>query len=378
MASKGVPHGTASLYLSAGVSFLREDEAVFEAMVEGWTAQQRGGRNLREKSTDRVVGVVRQFQRFLNEWPWQWDAAGFDEWMLHLVSVRRLAHSTVRGHQYAVRSFCDYLCSAHYGWVAMCEERFGNHPTQVCHEWNTTKHLLEYEGLPKRRPLIREELQRMFDHADAEVDRRLDSGRKGALPAYRDATMLKVAYAWGLRAAELAGLDITDFSRNAHAPEFGDYGNLLVRWGKAASGGAPKRRSVISLRLWAVAAVKDYVENIRPLMNPENSSALWLSERGGRLRSREASERFAEYRDVLGLGDGLTLHSLRHSYVTHLIEDGFDPVFVQQQVGHTYQSTTAIYTSVSGDFANTMMRQALQKAIPRQLEGREPDENHRL
>jgi integrase len=41
----------------------------------------------------------------------------------------------------------------------------------------------------------------------------------------------------------------------------------------------------------------------------------------------------------------VSLHSLRHSYITHLIEDGYDPLFVQQQVGHSYASTTALYTN---------------------------------
>lgn len=53
----------------------------------------------------------------------------------------------------------------------------------------------------------------------------------------------------------------------------------------------------------------------------------------------------------------------RHSYVTHLIEDGADPKFVQEQVGHLYASTTAIYTGVSGDFMNTMMRSVLDRAL---------------
>jgi integrase/recombinase XerC len=49
--------------------------------------------------------------------------------------------------------------------------------------------------------------------------------------------------------------------------------------------------------------------------------------------------------------------------VTHQIEDGVDPVFVQRQAGHRYQSTTAIYSGVSGDFMNTMMRRALDTAF---------------
>lgn len=74
------------------------------------------------------------------------------------------------------------------------------------------------------RPLTRAELQKFFDYADEQVEIRLGGGRKGTFSAYRDATLFKVAYAWGLRAAEVAGLDVTDFWRNPHAPEFGAYG----------------------------------------------------------------------------------------------------------------------------------------------------------
>lgn len=56
-------------------------------------------------------------------------------------------------------------------------------------------------------------------------------------------------------------------------------------------------------------------------------------------------------------------HCLRHSYVTHNIEDGVDPRFIQEQVGHLYASTTALYTAVSDDFANTMMLKAIDLAF---------------
>lgn len=367
----GVPHGASSLYLAAGISFLNEEDAVFGAMLEGWTMQQRGGRNLRKHSVASAIGIVKRFHDFTSEWPWQWTAATMDEWMMHLVAVRKLAPSTIRGYQQAVRRFCDYLCSEHYGWSAQCEERFGTHPVQVCHDWNTTRHLQDYEGIPGRRPMTKAEIQLLFDHADGEVGRRLEAGKKGALPAYRDATLLKVVYGWGLRANEAVNLDSTDFYRNRHAPEFEGFGMLQVRHGKSSRGGPPKRRSVVTLRGWAVEALQDYTENVWPLVKVEQSNALWLSERGTRLRPRELSDRFASYRDELGMDKDLSPHALRHSYVTHLAEEGVDPTFIQQQVGHAYQSTTAIYTAVSGDFANKMMRQALDRLVrPEQPEER--------
>ena len=64
-----------------------------------------------------------------------------------------------------------------------------------------------------------------------------------------------------------------------------------------------------------------------------------------------------------GLAEGLTAHGLRHSYVTHLVEDGFDALFVQQQVGHEHASTTSIYTSVSSDYRTRVLRAALDRTI---------------
>ncbi|WP_197493591.1 tyrosine-type recombinase/integrase [Paenarthrobacter nicotinovorans] len=354
-----VKNGFEPVVLVPDIAYLNEEETVFKAMLTAWKAQRLGGRNLRPKTVASGVQIVRRFRDSCGELPWEWSAALFDEWMEDLVAVRRLAPSTIRHYQNVTSQFCDFLCSPHYGWVEECERRFGTHPVQVCTEWNTTRHLQDYEGNPRRRPLTRAELQTFFDYADQQVGVRLDSGRKGTFSAYRDATLFKVAYAWGLRAAEVAGLDVTDFYRNPHAPEFGSYGMVLVRNGKASRGGAPKRRCVATLHGWAADAVGDYIENIWPLVRMESSNALWVTERGARMSPVQVSMKFAEYREELSMDPVLSPHALRHSYVTHLVEDGVDPLFIQRQVGHVFQSTTAIYTSVSGEFANTMMRKAI-------------------
>lgn len=89
-----------------------------------------------------------------------------------------------------------------------------------------------------------------------------NEGRKGWVAAFRDATVFKVAYAWGLRRREVARLDVADFGPNGEAPRFGRYGMLSVRWGKAARGGSPRRRNVCSVMPWAAAAVAEYVEEV--------------------------------------------------------------------------------------------------------------------
>lgn len=66
---------------------------------------------------------------------------------------------------------------------------------------------------------------------------------------------------------------------------------------------------------------------------------------------------------------GLNFHALRRSYVTHLIEAGYDELFVQQQVGHEYASTTSLYTHVSADYRSRTVAAALER-IARQAASR--------
>ncbi|WP_159930967.1 MULTISPECIES: tyrosine-type recombinase/integrase [Nocardia] len=337
-------------------------------MLRGWERQLLGGRRLAPRTVRGYLSPVRRFWGFTAEYPWHWTAAHFDEWMVDLVVVHRRRKSTLRAYQGAVQDFCAYVTSPHYGWIAECENRFGTHPVQICHEWNTAAHLVDYEGGPDRRPMTREEIQLLLDYADGQVEQAVRLGRKGALTAYRDATVFKVLYGWGLRAREASKLDSTDCYRNPAAPQLGRFGQLHVRWGKASKGSPPRRRMVASTMPWAVEALEDYMVNIRPRFTDRADGPMFLTERGGRLQPREIDARFADYRDTLGLPGDLVPHCLRHSYVTHSIEDGADARFVQEQVGHRFASTTAIYTAVSGDFMNTMMRRALERAFTTEQE----------
>jgi integrase/recombinase XerC len=288
-----------------------------------------------------------------------------DEWSLSLTGEKHLAPSTIRSYQGDLRLFNEYLCDGRYGWAFACEEEFGpgEHPVQILHEWNSIAHLQSYEGNPEARPFTRQELQRFLDYADDQVDRAVRAKRKGALAAYRDATLFKVMYAWGLRRTEVSKLDVADWGRNPEAPEFDRYGTLHVRYGKAKRGQPPRRRNVLSMFGWAVEAVADYVENIRPKFGYEEHPALWVTERGGRVRPPEINARFVSYRDALELPEILVPHSFRHSYVSHNTEDGVDRRFIQVQVGHECDSSTAIYTHVSDDFMNTALRKAIAPAL---------------
>lgn len=329
---------------------------LFEELLAGWRRQQQA-RRLGSIVDDRDR-VVRSFAAFSKAWPWSWTEAQLESW----VAAGGWAHSTVRSYQNAVAMFLAYVCDARYGWSAVCQQRVDALPRQICHEWNTAVHVADYEGRAERRPASRGELQQLFDVIDAAVEARDASGHKGWLAAFRDATLFKTIYGWGLRRREAAMLDVTDFGPNPAARQLGDVGVVQVRYGKAQRGSPPRRRAVSTVMPWAAEALEQYLSEVRPCYESEHP-AVFLTERGGRISPGQVGERFGLWRAAAGLPDELSVHCLRHSYVTHLIEDGVDALFVQQQVGHSWASTTATYTSVGADARQRMLRAALARAF---------------
>lgn len=362
----GVPTGNAGLVLCEGVPLLHPEPQVFEAMLTGW-ADQMMARNLALGTVDQRLRQVRAFADHCGCFPWQWSPQLADEWFTDLRAIRHVSRSTVRGYQVAVRGFCGYVMDPAYGWAQECWTRFGSHPIQVINEVNAAAHVADSESEPTKRAFTRAELQVLFDYADEQVTIKRELGRKGWAAAFRDATMLKIAYAYGLRRNEIRMLDVADFGRNPDGREFGDYGVVYVRYGKAQRGSPPKRRSVLTVWPWTTQVLQQWFEQVRPLFTVQDHPAVWPSERRARVGVEVINHRLAAYRDALGLDPRLDVHSLRRSYVTHLIEDGWDPRFVQEQVGHNHASTTSIYTCVSSDFRTRTLRRVLDGMLSEAL-----------
>ncbi|MFF9691044.1 tyrosine-type recombinase/integrase [Streptomyces sp. NPDC014623] len=356
--------GAAHLVLARGVVHLDPEPAVFAAMLEGWARQQRT-RFLDYESTIKPrLSAVRRLAEFSNQYPWQWQPAEAEAFFDFLRARRpNFAVSTARNYQNAIRMFCEYVTDERYEWPKVCIDRFGQQPAQILHEWNSITHTSIYEGSPGRRPLSYDEVQQLFDAADERVESIRERGRKGALAALRDAVMLKAVYAYGLRRQEACGLDLVDLRRNPKVPTYGRFGGIFVRFGKASKGGPPKRRTVLTVPEmdWIVGILTDYLGEARIGFSPGKHPALWVTERRGRVSLRGLNGAFTAARELAELPDELDLHSLRHSYVTHLIEFGYPERFVQEQVGHAYASTTAIYTGVSDDYRNRLLERALKE-----------------
>lgn len=145
--------------------------------------------------------------------------------------------------------------------------------------------------------------------------------------------------------------------------QWGTFGAVHGRYGMAGRGGIPGLRTVLTVPEFdrVVNGLQQWVDEARPMLEAGEQAALWLTERGGRVAVKEMELRFAWLRREAGLNEALTMHCLRHSYATHLIEFGYSERFVTEQVGHSYASTTAIYTSVSSDFRTKTLKAALSR-----------------
>ncbi len=351
-----IAEASARTLLPLDIALLDPEDRVHEAMLKGWKRQQQS-RMLRAETIRSRLSIIERFHRYSNLYPWQWTPADFEAFCAYLVSTG-MSFSSLRGYQGDVRLFMEYVTDPRYGWLTVCGNRFNQTPQQICDDWNTTTHT---SGQPGRRPLTFDEVQQFFDHSDSRVAAIRKARRKGSLAAFRDAVTYKVIYAYGLRRREATRLDLADFRTNPAVPQFGRFGSVHVRYGKGVRGGPPRHRTVLTVPEfdWVIDVVQQYIEEVRHQFAPQKHPGLFLTERLGYVSPVYLGNRFTELAREAGLPPDLELHSLRHSYSTHLAEFGYDPLFIKEQLGHSYLSTTAIYTHVSSEFKNKQLKAAL-------------------
>jgi len=164
----------------------------------------------------------------------------------------------------------------------------------------------------------------------AQVGSILDARVERRTPAMelRDHAILEVMYGSGLRRAEVCYLSIRDVDFEAKMLHVVGKGN--------------KERAVF-LGDPAADAIRSYLAT-RPGAQP--ADALFLTQRGGRLKVRGLWSIFKQYREAAGV-ENVTPHTMRHSYATHMLENGADIVTLKELLGHSSIATTQTYTNVS-------------------------------
>ncbi len=131
-------------------------------------------------------------------------------------------------------------------------------------------------------------------------------------------------------------LEYVDFGPNPKVPDYHQFGSVQVRWAKGTRGSGPRRRTVLTapefdwvvplLELWLSPAGRERFPTA------DRSALMRPSERVRRIGPAKLRRAFQRIRRRAELSEELTMHALRHSYVTHLIEAGYDPLFVHSRL----------------------------------------------
>lgn len=163
----------------------------------------------------------------------------------------------------------------------------------------------------------------------------------------RDRAMLEVLYAAGLRVSELVSLQVNDV-------------NLETGYLKCYGKGSKER--IVPLGSMALKYLKIYLEHARKfLASSTHENSLFLNHHGKKLTRQGFWKIIKKYADILNLHVEITPHTLRHSFATHLLENGADLRSVQEMLGHADIATTQIYTHLTKD----KVKEVYEKTHPR-------------
>ncbi len=168
---------------------------------------------------------------------------------------------------------------------------------------------------------------------ESEVGSLLDAPDAASPLGRRDRAMLELLYGAGLRVGELVALDLSACDLESR---------LLRVLGKG------RKERIVPFGEPAEEAISKYLPDRRALVAlGEGTDALFLNHRGGRLTARSVRRLMDRYLRAAALSTGLSPHSLRHAFATHLLENGCDLRAIQELLGHESLTTTQKYTQLS-------------------------------
>ncbi|MFO7952388.1 MAG: site-specific tyrosine recombinase XerD [Bacillota bacterium] len=212
-------------------------------------------------------------------------------------------------------------------------------------------YLLE-EGIVKSNPALELESPRIEKKLPRvlttdEINSLLGQPKTRECKGLRDKAMLELLYASGIRVSELIDLNLSDYDPRV--------GYLRCR-------GKGQKERIVPIGSVAIGYVNDYMSNSREkLCNYNGESALFVNHHGKRMTRQGFWKLLKKYAKKSGIETEITPHTIRHSFATHLLENGADLRSVQEMLGHSDISTTQIYTQVT----RKKIREIYDKAHPR-------------
>ncbi len=239
----------------------------------------------------------------------------------YLLELKKTGRSsaTISRHMAALKAFCRFL---------MDEQVLDSDPMAN----------LESPGQQKKLPGVL---------AQEEVEKLLDQPRVGNTGGLRDKAMLELMYATGMRVSELLALDLDQVD---------------CEHGYVRCIGKGSKERIIPVGAIARNFLLEYLGRGRlKILGGKKENALFLNMRGQRLTRQGFWKIIKKYALEAGITKIITPHTLRHSFATHLLENGADLRALQEMLGHVDIATTQIYTHLT----QTKLREVYNKHHPR-------------
>ena len=246
-----------------------------------------------------------------------------------------------------VRSFLSWMSERDYSSATMARKIA---TLRSFHKWLEKRSLIESNPmLVIRTPKQSKRLPKAI--TVEQVEQLLSAPNDQTLLGARDRAILETLYSTGIRVSEVVGINRGDLDDAAEA--------ILIR-------GKGRRERMVPLGSHALAAIRHYVamhngELAAAGLTAEDEAPLFVNKHGGRLSSRSVRRKVTKYLEQVGLDPEISPHTIRHSFATHLLDNGADLRSVQELLGHQSLSSTQVYTHVSA----RRSRGAYDKAHPR-------------
>ncbi len=286
-----------------------------------------------------------------------------DDFSTYIGSEKGLTPNTIAAYQRDISSFFNYLKQANITTIQDVKEQhlvdfMSTLKTQDYASSSVARHLISIKVLCR---FLKREGELKFNFAFyletpkiwqlipevltyEEIEKLLEAPDTETLQGCRDKAILEVIYACGLRVSEVCQLKIYDVD------------DVYVRvMGKG------RKERVVPIGAEAIRAIDHYLHHYRSQTDSEKVQTLFVSNRGKPLDRISIWKMIKAYAKKIGITKNISPHTLRHSFATHLLDNGADLRVIQEMLGHASISSTDRYTHIS----KAHMQQSFEAFHPR-------------
>ena len=288
-----------------------------------------------------------------------------DNFLEFIKEDKKLSENTLQSYRRDIVQFEEYVNSNKLNYLKVTEEDMKNyfsHLQEVGKKTSTISRNIAsirsfYQFLVRNKKLKKDPTDKIQSPkvekkaptilSSSEIELLLEQPKNVDLKGIRDKAMLEFAYATGMRVTEIISLDIDDIN---------------LKDGLVTCKTRTRQRN-IPLGSLSLKALADYIENSRPiLIKDEKVKALFVNTNGKRLTRQGLWKIVKYYKEQAHITKDITPHVLRHSFATHLLQNGADLKSIQTMLGHSDISSTQVYMQFQDESIKNIYKHAHPRA----------------